>query len=435
MESFWFAAYLILLALALIQSLLLGVQTWEHRRYARAIMRKVAAFHPVGHVAVFAPCKGIDVDLHGNLSALMRQDYDDYEIVFVVESEEDPACEVIRRVMAEHPQVAARLVVAGRARQCGQKVHNLRAATAELSERIEYLVFVDSDARPRPHWLRMMIRQLHRPEVGAVTGYRWLMPVRNSWANHLLYSINCGIMSLLGRTSHYLIWGGSWGIRRELFESIGLRDAWEGMLSDDLAVSRVLCRRSLQVRFEPAGVVGSPTDYDRAEMFPFLRRQYFLGRCYVPKWWLFGLVTSTCSNLAWLANLAALGTGLAWGMPPAWIPACALGVFYGLSVFRGAVRQDLIRTYFPDRQRALQQARRFDTWMAPVAGLVNWLGLLGSWFGRRVTWRGIRYRVGRDGRILSLRREDEPTRSPKEDTPRREVSVHVPKQHSYSKAG
>ena len=42
---------------------------------------------------------------------------------------------VIRRVMAEHPAAAARLLVAGRATESGQKVHNLRAATADCRRR------------------------------------------------------------------------------------------------------------------------------------------------------------------------------------------------------------------------------------------------------------------------------------------------------------
>jgi len=436
MESFWFAAYLVLLALASAQAVLLALQTWEHRRYARSSMRSLGAFRPHGHVSVFAPCKGIDVDLHGNFSALMRQDCADYDVTFIVESEEDPACEVIRRVMAEHPRVTARLVVAGRATRCGQKTHNLRAATAGLAQHVEYLLFVDSDARPRPEWVRMMIRRLNQPDVGAVTGYRWLMPVRSSWSNHLLYSINCVIMSLLGKTGHCMIWGGSWGIRREVFDSIDLPSVWEGTLSDDLAASRVLRRRKLEVPFEPGCVVGSPADYRGAEMLSFLRRQYFLGRCYVPDWWLFGLAVSTLSSLTWLANLAALVFGLAWGTPPVWIPACALGVFYLLSVLRGAVRQDLIRTYFPGRQRELKQAKRFDTWMAPLVALTNWLGLLASAFGSHVTWRGIRYRVNRNGRVLFLQHEDEASCTcGNEERHRQGIGVHAAQHRAYSKTG
>ncbi len=420
MESTWFIACLVLIALAIVQALLVTLQTWEHRRYARSCMKTMGKHDPRGHVALFAPCKGVDLDLEENLGALMRQGYDDYEVVFVVESEEDPACAVIRRVMAEHRRVAARLVVAGRASRSGQKVHNLQVATADLAPEVEYLAFVDSDARPRPEWLRALIWRLDRPEFGAATGYRWFVPARDSMANHLLYSMNCGVMSLLGRSSHYLIWGGSWAIRRELFESLGMRRQWEGMLSDDLTASRVLRRAGLEVRFEPACVVASPLDCSMAEMFEFTRRQYVMGRYNVPGWWALGLASSTLSTVAWLGSLAALGWGLVSGSPLVWIPAGTCAVLYGLGVYRGLLRQDLIRTYFPQRQQALRKARRFDVWMGPVAGLANWLAVLGSLFGRHVTWRGIRYRLSAGGQAVTVSRDDEPTLPfvPQDEDPR-----------------
>ena len=105
-----------------------------------------------------------------------EQDYDDYEVTFIVESTDDPAYPAIRRAMAEHPWVPARVVVAGRATDSGQKVHNLRVATQHLSQRVKYLAFVDSDARPRPEWLRMLVSRLEQPGLGAVTGYRWFTP-------------------------------------------------------------------------------------------------------------------------------------------------------------------------------------------------------------------------------------------------------------------
>ena len=72
--------------------------------------------------------------------------------------------------------------------------------------------------------------------------------------------MNCDVMSLLCRSSHYLIWGGSWAIRREVFDAIGLRNAWKGTLSDDLVASRLMRQAGLGVRFEPASVVASPLD-------------------------------------------------------------------------------------------------------------------------------------------------------------------------------
>lgn len=414
MDPYWLAAYLVLVSLAVAQSLALVLQTWEHRRYARSCMRGLDRHRPTGRAAVFAPCKGTDVDLEENLRALLSQDYHDYEVTFIVQSTDDPAAEVIRRVTADPCRVATRLVIAGRGTECGQKVHNLRAGTAGLSPQVEYLAFVDSDARPRPEWLRLLIGQLCEGNTGAVTGYRWFVPQRDSLANLLLYSMNCEIMSLLGRSSHYLVWGGSWGIRREVFESIDLHSAWSGTLSDDLVATRQLRQGRLGVRFEPGCVVASPLDYSMRQMYSFVRRQYLVAKCYVPDWWALAIAASTFTNLAWLGSLAVLGGSLLYGTPPVWIPACGCAVLYLLGVYRGSLRQDLVGTYFPDRRERLRKAGRFDVWANPLARFVHWLGVLGSLFGRQITWRGISYRVFPGGQIRIVGREDQPAAAPVE---------------------
>jgi ceramide glucosyltransferase len=422
-DSSWLVAYFVLLGLAVVQSLALGLQTWEHRRHARSSMRALGRHRPSGRAEVFAPCKGVDVDLEKNLRAVLRQDYHDYQVTFIVESADDPAVGVIRRVMADHASggaspsripptggVATRLVIAGRAAQCGQKVHNLRCGTAGVSPQVKYLAFIDSDARPRPEWLRLLIGQLCEHDTGAVTGYRWFVPVRRSLANHLLYSMNCEIMSLLGRSSHYLVWGGSWGIRREVFESVDLHSAWAGTLSDDLVASRQLRQGRLRVQFEPACVVASPLDYSMGEMLSFVRRQYLLARFYVPDWWALAVSAAAFASLVWLSSLMVVVGGLWSGRPSAWAAACGCGVLYLLGVYRGWLRQDLVATYFPDWQARLRKARRFDVWANPLARLIHWLGVLSSVFGRHTTWRGIRYRVSPRGQVHVASRQDRPQR-------------------------
>jgi cellulose synthase/poly-beta-1,6-N-acetylglucosamine synthase-like glycosyltransferase len=136
MEAYWWILYWIGAGIALVQSLLLALQTWEHRRFARSSMRNLDHHQPTGRVLLCAPCKGHDLNLEDNLRSLLEQDYDDYEVSFIVESADDPACAVIRRVMAAHPWMSSRLIVAGRATESGQKVHNLRVATGRLSPRI-----------------------------------------------------------------------------------------------------------------------------------------------------------------------------------------------------------------------------------------------------------------------------------------------------------
>jgi ceramide glucosyltransferase len=415
MDADWIAAYLILAGVAIVASLLMALQTWEHRRYVRSCMRDLALHQPTGRIALFAPCKGLDLDLEVNLRAILRQDHDNYEVTFIVENTDDPAYPAIRRAMSEHPWVPARVVVAGRAADSGQKVHNLRVATEHISQRIKYLAFVDSDARPRPEWLRTLVSRLEVPGLGAVTGYRWFMPVRPSVANALVYSMNCDVMSLLTRSSHYLIWGGSWAMRREVFDAIGLRDAWQGTLSDDLVASRLMRQSRLEVRFEPGCVVASPLDVSLGQAMSFIRRQYLVARLYTFDWWLISLVTATFSSVTWLANMIVLLCSLWRGAPSPWLPLGISSVLYVLTVYRGSIRQSLVRTYFPHWEKASRRIRGFDVWANPLVELAHWIGVLSAGVGRYVNWRGIRYHVIPGGQVRKIMRPGDAAEVPERE--------------------
>jgi len=407
MDAFWLVVYPAVAGLAILQATLIVVQTWEHRRYARRRLGEVPHAKPSGRALLVIPCRGSEVGLEEHLSTLLNQDYGDYQVRFVVESDDDPACEPIRRVMAAHPAVRAELIVAGQAALEGQKVHNLRAATADVPPEVKYLAFADSDARLRPHWLRVLLGQLHRPEVGATTGYRWFIPLRPSLADHLVYSINSSTAVWLAAKVHHMVWGGSWAMRRELFESVGLRQAWEGTLSDDLVAARQLSQSGRRVIFEPGCIVESPSRMTFAEMFRFVRRQYLIGRLYAPAWWAFAVAALTFANVALLLNVAALAAALLTGTPPVWLAAGMLAGLLAVHVFRGRLRRDLALLYFPDRAHAMQTALRWDTWGAPLVGLFNWLAMLAAAFGQHVAWRGIHYRLRPGGRVRALWRDEE----------------------------
>ena len=417
MNSILWIAYLAVAGLAIVQALLLALQAWEHRRYARSCLRDVPQHRPRGRAMVLAPCKGADFALEENLRGLLGQDYDDFEITFIVEDATDPAAGVIRRVLAEHPAAAARLLVAGRATQSGQKVHNLRAATASVPPQVSYLVFLDSDAQPRPEWLRSMIARLAAGEAAVVTGYRWFTPDAASLAHKILYTINCTIMSLLGRNSQYMVWGGSWAVRRDTFDALGLHRAWQGTLSDDLVASRVFRRAKCRVSFQPAGVVGSPLSLSAAETLSFIRRQYLIARHYADLWWLLAIVSGTLRTpLVGYAAGNRLWTGLR--QAGAVLPAAVGAALYALGACRGWIIQDLAGVYFPDRAAALRPFRRFAVWASPLAAMVEWLVLASTVLGRQIVWRGIHYRFLPRGRIVLAGRDEAPSRKYKKSRTR-----------------
>jgi cellulose synthase/poly-beta-1,6-N-acetylglucosamine synthase-like glycosyltransferase len=395
--------YVLLAGAAVVQGLLVAINVYEHRRRALVRLKKISYYAPTGRVLVLSPCKGVEINLEENLRALLNQDYPDYEVTFIVEDASDAACPVIHRAIAKNPQTLSRLLVAGRADGCGQKVHNLRMATANLPPEINHLVFFDSDSRPKPYFVRTAIYKLYVPHIGATTGYRWLIPQRPTISNYLVVAINCNVMAVLGRNSHHMVWGGSWAIRRETFQQLGIRAAWDGMISDDLVASNQLARAGLDVRFDPACVLTSPVDFDRAGMFDFVRRQYCITRHYAFRWWLLALTAATVGNLAWMVSVGLLVYATLFARSAAWLPAAVLAALYGLGLYRGWAMQSLAAVYSPQNLTELSGVRRLSVWASPIVAFVQWLGLLASAFGSRVKWRSIDYQLGSNGQVLSQR--------------------------------
>ena len=285
MGPFLLTTYLAASLLALATSALAVIQFHEHVRFARSRLSKTTVCGCRGRAMLLVPCCGRELGLDGNLRGLFRQTYSHYMIRFVVESVEDTAYPIILRLIKAYPGIEAEIVVAGPAEGCGQKIHNLLAATAEMPLDVKYLAFADSDARPRRQWLAALLSGLDRPNVAATTGYRWLLPARPSLANYLLHSINGQVAMFLGNHSPTVVWGGSWAIRRELFELIDLRSAWAGKVCEDLVAGSLFRRAGYRVVYEPACMVMSPIDTTLRGACAFIRRQYLFVRCYDPCAW------------------------------------------------------------------------------------------------------------------------------------------------------
>lgn len=387
---------------ALVQGVLLGLHTWEHRRFAR---RRVRDLRPIGHhkrVALLAPCKGLDLELEANLRFLLQQNYQNYEVVFVVESQDDPAVAVIQKLLSQNPSIATRLVIAGRAHATGQKIHNLIVATSQLSADVEILAFVDSDVRPAPDWLGRLVTRLSRVNSGTVTGYRWFVPARPTLANHLLYSINASIAALLGSGGQYIVWGGSWAIRRSDFEVLNLRERWQGTISDDLVATQAVKSAGLPIEFEPVCMTASPMDYSLAGLGSFLRRQHMIGRIYAPWIWYQSLLLMVVSTIAVSGAVVVL---LAATFRPGPWSGWSLGfltVWYLLQVYRGWVRRGLAQAYVRNWPPHLASAAWFDVWAAPLTLFYNTLVMCSACFGSRIVWRGITYDLDRQGRLTRV---------------------------------
>ncbi len=352
---------------------------------------------------IIVPCKGLEHDFEENIRALFQQDYRDYEIVFVTESESDPAYPVLSRLIKQSRR-AAWMVVAGESRGRGQKVHNLCAAIEMLNSidrRAEVLVFADSDARVNRQWLSALVLPLFDKRIGATTGFRWYLPVNESgwgsgWLKGSISSIllsiwNASSLSLLGERSSFA-WGGSMAIRREHFDKLDMRRRWEGSLSDDYALSAALHEAGLRIKFVPQCLVATYADAAFKELLEFTTRQICITRVYSSRVWTLACITNCLYNLTFWGGIIWLTyRGFNGSINP--ILATTLTAIFALGAMTG-----LLRAFVAGRllRADLERVNRY-LWayalLGPIASLVYFYNLIASAKTRRIVWRGIGYEM------------------------------------------
>lgn len=360
--------------------------------FRRELARPRSNFTPF--VTVIAPCRGLDEDLEKNLAALFEQNFPDYEIIFVVDSETDEAVKIIEEVSRKGARNArSTLVISGRTDGESQKVHNLREAVLHASGHSEVFVFVDSDARPGKDWLRNLIAPLQDESIGAATGYRWFISKRRSFASEMLSVWNASIASALGanRKSNFC-WGGSMALRRATFEKIGMRERWRGTLSDDFAVTRALQEANLPVYFVPQALTASVEDCNLRELLEFTTRQMKITRVYSANLWKASFLGSGLFNLVFIWGVLILIFS-ARDSFAFWFAFSALLLVSAFSIGKSYLRLKAVRLVLKDYEAEL--AKQFWTqntlWaLSPAVFFYNSVCALVS---RRIVWRGIEYRL------------------------------------------
>jgi len=367
--------------------------------------RSFREFQPF--VSVIAPSRGLEPGLEDNIRALLEQKYPSYEVVFVLDDETDPALELINAVTSRtnNPSVEFKTVIAGPALKAGQKVHNLRMAVSEIASHSQALVFVDTDARPHPEWLRDLVRPLADQTVGAVTGYRWFVPLRGGFASRLRSVWNGSIASALGGdTAKNFCWGGSTAIRRATFDQLNIRDRWLGTVSDDFLVTRVLKEAKLPIYFAPQCLVPSVGDCNFSELLEFTTRQIKITRVYSNGLWKTLLLGSSMFTIAFfggiLLSLIRIVNGGSFV-----IPAGLVLAMFVLGSLKAYVRLKTVNLPLRNYSVELHRDLLAHVFFWPLASVLYLYNSIVAGFSRRINWRGITYELKTPTEAVIISRE------------------------------
>ncbi|MBK7929502.1 MAG: glycosyltransferase [Bryobacterales bacterium] len=370
MSLLWF---LVLLA-ALLALLSLRGDAAKARFWAQPLPA-LAAPPPV---TLIVPVKGHDEGLRDNLAALAAQDYPDFELIVCARAPEDIPAGVVpagARVVYSHAPDP----------HTGEKIQNLLAAIAAARPASTVLAFADSDARPLPHWLRALTAAALDPTTGVATGYRWYIPERG-FASHLRSAWNSVIAGGYGPAPAAFCWGGAMAVRRELFERLAIRDAWRAQVSDDYVMSARVRDAGLRIAFVPGALTPARDHTSIGELLDWSARQLLLTRVYRPELWRLALFAHVvyCAALPAAAVLALNGHAAA-------LAPLALQLAIGMTKAARRVRWASAALGQPAGSALLHAA------LAPAATWLWLHALLASSFGDILAWRGVRYRLSREG--------------------------------------
>lgn len=367
--------------------------------------------------SIIAPCRGLDQGLAANLSALFEQDFPQFEILFVVDDENDEAVSVIRNLinrkdaetqrneeklflknsasqrLSGEKNVFTKLVVAGKAKDESQKVHNLRQAVLEVSDESKGFVFVDSDARPGENWLRNLVAPLSDESVGCATGYRWFIAKDGGFSAQLLSVWNASIASALGaNTNTNFCWGGSMAIRRDVFEKLDMREKWRGTLSDDFTVTRTMKEADLPIYFVPSCLTASVEDCTFGELLEFTTRQMKITRVYAPHLWRASFMGAFLFNLVFVWGILIVAfyptDALAF-----WFAAASLSLVSAFSIGKAWLRLNAAKLVLKKYESELNRQFRAQNTLWIFSPALFFYNAFRALLSRKIVWRGIGYEL------------------------------------------
>ena len=379
--------------LAIVQILVGLYLIWQGLQWLGYVRRRAGTdpgfYAP--RTAVICPCKGVEPGLERNLTALTEFDHQNYEVFFVLASESDPACSIVKRVAATS-RAKAHVVIGQKPEGCGEKVSNLRAAIEQLPAEFEFLAFADSDGRPGKSWLNRLVAPLNDSRLGATTTMRWFVPNRSNLPTALLAAWNAPIVTMLSEKGKNFCWGGGTAIRRSVFDQTGVVEEWRNSVSDDYSMTRALQRAGRSIMFVPECLTLSYVETDFAGLLEFTNRQILITRVYAQDMWSIGGAT----HLLYCLTLT-LGVLLTLGDMIATVPAFHLATLTFLPVLLGVIRSSLRLVGVTEVLPAARSQIMGQAWIyllltaiIPFLYVVNFVTSLVT---RKVRWRGVTYEL------------------------------------------
>lgn len=196
------------------------------------------------------PLAGLDEGLEENLRSYFEQVYPEFEILFAVRKESDPAVPVVRALMLEYPAIDARLIITGEPPYAHAKVFSLKCMFDQA--RHDLIAMADSDVRVRRDFCRNLAGEFEEERLGLVTCPYRAVAGNSLWSQLEAIGMNtdfhAGIFIAVMLEGAKFAVGPTIVARRNVLVALGGIERVKDYLAEDYMLGRIASELGFEVR-------------------------------------------------------------------------------------------------------------------------------------------------------------------------------------------
>lgn len=379
-------------SLAVLTTISFGLTFWRWRLHLRFPLhqRGLAAAIPAPSpgVTFLKPLKGSDAGTEGCLRSWFAQEYPaPVQLLFGVAAPDDPVIKTVQRLITEHPNVNAQLLVCPEALGANRKVSTLRQLEPHAIHPL--LIISDADTFVPPDFVREVAARCG-PQVGLVNCFYRLGPPATLAMRWEAIAVNSDFWSSVLQSAALQNMNFALGAVMTLpaseLSAIGGFAALADCLADDYQLGRRIAARGRRLELAPAVAECREPPAGWRQVWRHQLRWARTIRACQPAPFAFSIL-----NNGGFWPLLLLTDSASVGASP-WI-------------FGFAIAALLFRIITAQQQQGRMTGRREHRpywWLVPVKDVLDFFLWAAAFWPGPIEWRGERYRVGKDGLLQRL---------------------------------
>jgi ceramide glucosyltransferase len=372
MELFYIPAAISIAAL-----IAYSFQIWAVRSYLPAALPAAEErIYPA--VSILKPLKGLDDNLYDNLESLCRLDYPEFELIFSLQTWNDPAYKVAKKIKDKHPETDITIHIERCNEGLNPKINNL--IPAYRISKHDHILISDSNVMIDSGYLKEITGHMSNPEVGLVSNLIRGIGGKSFGAvleNLHLNTFVIGSVSFLDKFLRMpCVVGKSMLMKKRDLEAIGGLTTMKDVLAEDYLIGKRLHEIGKKVVVS-GHMINNVNEY--WDLKRFLNRHTRWAKI---RWQIGGLkyLSELFGNPVFMAALLVLLAGFS---------AASLA-------FAGAISALKAAGDFVIGRRIGADLKKSSYLLGPIKDMLIGMIWFVPIFSNTVVWRGNRYLIGKD---------------------------------------